>query len=238
MDNLLIRRALQCPPSTRKESYNLELGLLPISAIIMARRVNYLQYIVKSDENGMLKKFFQAQYDSPSQGDWTEQARIDLKILNIEENFETLKEVSKAKFKKTVKIKTEECALDQLNEKKFEHSKMENVIYTELKIQDYLTSRELTTGQKRIIFKYRMRMADFSENFRGSSPPQPCRMCNFHRDSQTHSVICYETLKNVTSQGNYNEIFTKRIKKETAEMLEEITKIRKNKLILMGETCH
>ena len=138
--------------------------------------------------------------------------------------------MSKAKFKKTVKIKTEEFSLDQLNEKKFEHSKMENVIYTELKIQDYLTSRELTTGQKRIIFKYRMRMADYSENFRGSSPPQPCRMCNFHRDSQTHSVICYETMKNVTSQGNYNEIFTKRIKIETAEMLEEITKIRKNKL--------
>ena len=75
-----------------------------------------------------------------------------------------------------------------------------------------------------------MRIADFYENFRGSSPPQPCRMCNFHRDSQTHSVICYETMKNVTSQGNYNEIFTKRIKIETAEMLEEITKIVKNKL--------
>ena len=85
MDNLLIRRALQCPPSTRKESYNLELGLLPISVIIMARRVSYLQYIVKSDENRM---FFQAQFDSPSQGDWTEQARIDLKSLNIVEHFE------------------------------------------------------------------------------------------------------------------------------------------------------
>ena len=70
-------------------------------------------------------------------------------------------------FKKMVKIKIKEFALNSLNELKYEHSKMDNVIYTELKIQKYLMSEQLSVEQKRTIFHFRTRMANFSENFRG-----------------------------------------------------------------------
>ena len=64
LDRYLIRKAFQCPVTTPKEAYHLELGLLPISCILKCRRLNYLQYIVKSDENGMLCKFFNTMYES------------------------------------------------------------------------------------------------------------------------------------------------------------------------------
>ena len=73
LDCLLIRKALQCPISTPKEAYHLELGLLPIWDIIKTRRLNFLYYIITSDTNGMLHKFFQAQYENSSKEDWTEQ---------------------------------------------------------------------------------------------------------------------------------------------------------------------
>ena len=60
--------------------------------------------------------------------------------------------MSEAKFKKIAKINRKEFALDDLNEKKFTHSKMGNLVYTELKIQDYLMTEDISSGQKRIIF--------------------------------------------------------------------------------------
>ena len=78
----------------------------------------------------MLFKFFQAMRENPSKDDWTEQAAKDLKDLEIEENISFFKSISKLKFKKIVKLKTKELALDRLNEEKFKHSKMENLVFT------------------------------------------------------------------------------------------------------------
>ena len=107
---------------------------------------------------------------------------------------------------------------------------MDNLIFTEPKMQDYLESDEISTAQKRNIFLYRTRMADYSENYPESSTVKPCRMCGLHTDCQAHSFDCFETMKNTTKEGNYSEIFTNKISKETAILLEKITQIRKNKL--------
>ena len=228
LDRYLIRKAFQCPVTTPKEAYHLELGLLPIGCILKCRRLNYLHYIVKSDENGMLCKFFNTMYENPSKDDWSIQAIQDLKDLKIPEDLSYIKSLSDAKFKKIIKMRTKEFALDGLNEKKFTHSKMDDLVYTELKIQNYLLTEDISTVQKRIVFQFRTRMSDFEENY--GSPDTPCKMCSFHRDSQSHSVNCYETMSNVKSKGNYNEIFAKKISKETACMLEQIMETRKNKL--------
>ena len=187
-----------------------------------------LHYIVKSDENGMLFKFFNTMYENPSKDDWSLQAVQDLKDLKINEDLSYIKSLSAMKFKKMVKMRTTEFALDILNEKKFSHSKMENLLYTELEMQNYLVTEEITTEQKRIIFQFRTRMSEFDENYGNSE--NPCKMCFFHRDSQSHSVNCNETMRNVKSKGNYNEIFANKVSKETARMLEEILETRKNKL--------
>ena len=107
---------------------------------------------------------------------------------------------------------------------------MENLVYTELKIQDYLVSEKLTVEQKRTIFLFRTRMADFSENYRGQGPQKPCQICTFHVDSQAHSVNCSLTMENIRTKGNYNEIFSSNISIETAAMLEQIIAYRNNKL--------
>ena len=60
LDRMLLRRALNCPVTTPKEACHLELGLLPINCILKSRRVTYLHYIARSNEEGMLKRLFRA----------------------------------------------------------------------------------------------------------------------------------------------------------------------------------
>ena len=46
LDHLFVRKLLEVPRSTPTESFFLELGVLPINAIIKSRRINYLQSIL------------------------------------------------------------------------------------------------------------------------------------------------------------------------------------------------
>jgi hypothetical protein len=57
-----------------------------------------------------------------------------------------------------VKVRAEEYAFNSLRRKQNTHSKMENLTYSSLKMQQYLSSQEIKTSEKRTIFKYRTRM--------------------------------------------------------------------------------
>ena len=171
-----------------------------------------------------------AQWEDPVKQDRSEQIKTDLEDLGIKPNLEEIEAKSKMSFKKMVKTKIMEFALDKLNLSKFKHSKMDNLLYTELKIQDYLVSEDISVKQKRILFQFRTRMSNFAENYRGPNPPVPCKICCMHVDSQNHAVNCVETMKNVKETGKYDDIFTTNIPAGTAVMIERILEFRENKL--------
>ena len=201
-----------------------------INCIVKQRRVNFLHYLLNSNKRSMLYKFFEAMAEKPIKDDWIELVLKDLSDFGITGNFKAIEAKSKDAFKKIVKIKAKEFALDQLNQMKFKHTKMENLVYTELCTQDYLLSKDFGTDQKRNLFLFRTRMASFSENFRSGDVTQQCRMCSLFPDLQSHSVNCYETMKNIRTKGKYEEIFNKNISRETALMVTQILEVRKNKL--------
>ena len=77
VDKLFLRRVLGAPDSSCIESLYLELGVIPIRVIIKERRVKYLQYLTKQDENQMLYKVFKTQWNYPTRDDWTIQVKED-----------------------------------------------------------------------------------------------------------------------------------------------------------------
>ena len=81
LDKMFLRKVLGTPGSTPSEALFLELGILPISVILKARRVNYLHSILSRDEKGMLYSLFITQWYNPTKGDWTEQVKSDLSDL-------------------------------------------------------------------------------------------------------------------------------------------------------------
>ena len=163
LDRLFFRRLMEVPATTPCEAYYLEFGVLPIGALLKARRINYLQCIVKQEEKGMLYSFLITQWNNPTKGDWTEQVKKDLEDFEIPCSFELMKQKSKETFKKMVKVRAKEYALKVLLSKK--GTKMEKLQYSDLTIQNYLVNEETTINQKKTLFKYRVRMERFGGEF-------------------------------------------------------------------------
>ena len=64
LDRILLRNILRLPRSTPTEFLYLETVCLNIGMILKMRRVNYLQYLLKSEEEKMLSQFFRTQSSS------------------------------------------------------------------------------------------------------------------------------------------------------------------------------
>ena len=229
LDRLFFRRLLQVPVSTPCESYYLEMGVLPISVLIKARRANYLQSILKQSKTGMLFSFFSTQWHNPCKGDWTEQVKDDLADLNIPYTLEIIEKKSKETFKIIVKAKAKELALTNLLSKKESHSKLDNITYRELKMQEYFQSDKFSIEQKLTIFRCRVRMERFGENFRGGNVAVMCPLCKLHLDNQAMGYQCPEIKKEMEVKGCIEDMYKEEIKLETVRTMTKILEIRKTK---------
>ena len=65
--------------------------------------------------------------------------------------------------------------------------KLKNIKYQKLEMQKYLQCKELTTKQKKIIFKARTGMLPVSFNFGGKDP---CKLCDLSDDTDRHLLDC------------------------------------------------
>ena len=223
VDRLYLRKVLNAPSTCPKEALYLELGCVPLGLIIKSRRVNYLHHLATRIQTSMLSSFFKAQWEYPSKkNEWTEQVKIDLGQLGLSDNLNWIKKKSKLAFKTLVKKQVSEVALIELLNLKETHSKMANLEYTSLEMQDYLKDRNITVEQAKILFKFRTRMANFSENYRGGKPIKLCPLCLKNADMQNHSFLCNTISENIQISGTYEEIFEPQISKEMAKLVENI----------------
>ena len=212
------------------EALYLELGVMPLKMIIKGRRIRYLYYLINRNENEMLFKFLNAQWNMPVKNDWTIQVRQDLKDLNISEDFSVLKKYKKNAFKKMVKEKLKKYTFDYLLELKRSHSKMKNILYEKFEIQPYLNNSQLSVENMRDLFAFRTRMAEFGENFRGQRQFVICPfLCN-QKDSQMHSFNCIGITQKLQIDSTYTEIFKNNIPVKTAYSLTKIRKLRESYL--------
>ena len=106
--------------------------------------------------------------------------------------------------------------------KKNEKSKVLNLQYKSLNIQNYFTTNKIETNRKIIIFKARTRMLNVSYNF---GQKIPCPFCKIAEDNQKHliecmilKITCPEILNNKDIQ--YSDIFS-----ESIDKLNEISKL-------------
>ena len=184
LDLILLRKMLNKPFSVPADAVYLELGWLNIETILKSRRLNYLHYLVNQDESSMLYQFFMAQWKYPGRkNEWTEQVKTDLVDFSFQVDLEKFKEKSKNSFKNQVKIKAREFSFFSYLERKEKHTKLDDLFYKELKLQEYFQREEIKQTEAQTIFSYRVRMSNFNENYRGKYGPKSCPMCNSHTDS-------------------------------------------------------
>ena len=157
----------------------------------------------------MLSKIFHAQWENPVQSDWVLDVQENLLEFDLPDRLEDIQTMSAYQFKTLVKKRAKQYEFEKLLELKMSKTKMKNLIYTELKMQDYLSLNKMNTSEAKSLFKFRLRMAPFGENFRGGQKVIICPLCNDHPDGQSESFWCTELKKVVNIEGEYSKIFGK-----------------------------
>ena len=226
VDLSLLRKVLNAPISVPAEAIYLELGILDIESIIKARRANYLHYLATRDKNEMLYKFFITQWQHSTVGDWTIQARLDLADFGITDDLSWIRKQSKHTFKKLVKARSKQFALFKFLEKKESHSKLKDLWYCELKLQDYLKLETMTAFEAKTVFSYRTRAAQYSDNYRGTNGLSPCPLCLLHLDCQAMAFQCQVIRESVHITECYDRVFNSSISNTLAKTLVKIDNTR------------
>ena len=117
-----------------------------------------------------------------------------------------------------VKRQSKQFAFENLTAVKDTHSKMENIEYSELMMQDYMKSSNIKLQEALTLFKFRTRMADFGENFRAGTTEVLCPLCSKELDNQSHSFHCKYILDEIVVKGNLKEIYLKKQQKQPPEL--------------------
>ena len=132
-------------------------------------------------------------------------------------------------FKKLVKIRSKQYALEYLLTQKAKHSKMKNLDYMELKLQNYFSNDQINAQEARNLFRYRTRVAKFRENMKNNQElPLACPLCHGQPDTQQHSFQCTIIQSRMKVKGSYTDIFLDNIPVDTAKTLMKITQLREN----------
>ena len=226
LDLTFFRNLFEVPHTVPTVGLYLETGSLSIHTILKVRRLLFLQYLVKLKPSEMLSKFFWAQWNKPAKLDWTLDVIKDLEALGIVKSIDQIKSMSKYSYKKLVMKKAREFELNRCLEIKATKSKMKNLIYPGLELQDYLLLKDMNVSQAKALFKFRLRMAPFGENFKGGSEKVLCPLCGNHPDGQEESFMCEKMKQMINIQGNYNQVFGWKFTKEFIQTIQSIYEFR------------
>ena len=129
----------------------------------------FLYYILSRDEGELISKIFWAQVNNPVKNDWSGIVRQDLEDFGIDYTFQQNQRISQTTFKTLIKEQMNLKALESLNAIKQDKSKLNKLNYKELKLQEYLTSSNMSIRQKKLAFQTRTHMLRTASNFRPSS---------------------------------------------------------------------
>ena len=216
----------------------MDLGAIPISFLIKARRIMFLHYLVCLDEEETLNKVYKIQKAEPIKNDWTLQVERDLADLNLKIDDKELKATSKENMKEKVKKACKEAAFSYLKEEQLKvNKKMGKLKYSELCIQEYLKTNEMPNRLKKLTFKLRMKMIKVAKNY---GQNKLCPLCKDDEengqvmDSQEHLLSCVK-IKSEVAEVNENvlvkhdDIYGENVYqiKRAAELLEKSIKARK-----------
>ena len=158
---------------------------------------------------------------TPTKFDWTETIKENLEELQIGSNLSIIKEMKKDDFSKLIKERCKLHAFNELIDIKGGHSKMKNLQYKNLEMQNYLKDKTIHTGIAKSLFRFRTRMVDVRNNFATSNPILSCPFDDDSLDDQQHLLKCVKLQTDTNCDLNYYNIF----QNDSDKILPVITKL-------------
>ena len=203
----------------------------------MGRQLMYYWTILHKKESELVKNVFCAQRDFPSEGDWFSEVQGVLKKCNINLTEEEISKMSHYKFKKIVKDSIQLQVMSYLVTLQNKHTKSEQ-LNLETKMQNYLTSSELSLSQKKMLFRLRSKMLKIKANFSAFyNDVLTCSLCGDINSCETemHLLSCPKlmedkNLKTDMEKVSYRDVFGKIVEqKKAVEVFTRIMKIYEKK---------
>ena len=167
VDEMLLRFLLNSQSKAPLEVLYLESGALPVRHIISSRRMNYFQTVIKRDEEELTRRILEAQINDPTDGDFIQLVKNDFQMAGINFDINEIRNTGIDIFQKKVKAKMRDVALTYLKNLQQTHSKIKDIKYEKLKIQDYLKSPLFSNSETSLLYSLRSRTAEtFKANYR------------------------------------------------------------------------
>ena len=210
MDENLLSRVLDCAANTSNTIKYLELGVYPIRFEIMKRTVVFLQYILKQEKSSMIYQVLKATLDNPTKNDFGKICKDYLNVLDIKLSFEEIEKLTEWSFKKLAKEKTEKAALKYLLSEKEKQSKISNIAYEKLKIQEYL-SGGCNVKLAKLIFKARSQTLDIKTHKKWKYADNLCSGCKVKEETGQEILECKKLNDNCNGSVKYSDFYSENI---------------------------
>ena len=194
LDEGFLRSILRGHSKTPKEMLYLETGTVPIRWILPQRRINYLKHLLTRNKKELIRKVFEAQNENPTAGDFVTLVNKDL--VKFELTQEKIMGMTKQQVKRELRRKAQKFAFCELYQKTQQSSKVKEIKYTELKMQDYLKSDKMNKNEKNMLFAIRTKcVKGVKSNFKNLHKvclhcPMQCNKESPELDTQEHVLKC------------------------------------------------
>jgi hypothetical protein len=237
IDHKIMRLITGAQAKVPTEMLYLETGQLQIKHVISIRRLMYLHTILTRNKDEITYKTYNAMKIKPLKDDWIYLVADDLKTIQMSlENEEDIVKLTKEQFKTIVKKRVRQTAFIELQEAKRNHSKVRDIKFQSLAVEEYITSAKFSNQQCSLLFNLRSKCVnEFKGNFQFGGQHFKCQVCMIENDTQEHALVCMSLRKHITPANvgkldsvRYEDLFgPTEYQLKITEAYEEIIETRK-----------
>ena len=156
----------------------------------MKRKILFLQYILKQEEESMVYKVFKATLDNPLKNDFVKTCEKYLDRLGLNLTFAEIAKMTTSKFKKIVKEKTLEAGFKYLIDEKNRQKKICDLMYNKLEMQEYLLDGNENTELSKLIYKARGRTLEIKAHKKWRYEDNLCVGCGKNDETEEEILSC------------------------------------------------
>ena len=126
-DKNFMARLFNVPHTTPYEAYFIETAAIPLWFLLAGRRLRFYWSLLQKTESELVKQVYLATREFPTKGDWRSNVMDDLRKFEIQKTEDEIQLMSKNTFKKLVKEKIQEQAMNFLKKTRNNTLKLETL---------------------------------------------------------------------------------------------------------------
>ena len=183
-----------------------ETGCWPYSFVVIYKRLMFFHHLIHSKEDRIARKIVVNQMKSGEKKcNWYSGVKEWLDRMDMTDDEEEVKRISKTCWKKEVKEKLGRILEETIEEKRAEMTKLR---FTRgHTTQSYIS--ECPMAQVKRIMKVRLNMIDLKANFKGKYKDTVCVACKTETETTEHVIRCEEYKRivehSITVEGDLEE---------------------------------